>query len=269
MKISKEQLSKLNNFVGSGDFINANIIFFGNEEGLGSLELKEAIKRRCNLHDKEDTPRLSNNIFYRKNWEIEEKAVNSSMLQFQSRILLFLNNQNGNWFLKKDEEPILFQQIKEYQRAQLYRESISYKFKSALIDLRPLPRFTEKEWPYANINRSEYLKAFQFKRENGIAEDLLKLKNQRAQNIKTVFDSSKKAKVIVGIGDKHSKRNLFEQLYNAYFTNIIEGKCFQSQIKHNGKALNIILSNFFDYRSLGLENLKELSQIIRKCIEGD
>lgn len=267
MKISNEQLKKLNYFCGSGDFPNANIIFFGNEEGLGGKKLKEVIENRCNLYDNKNTIKLSNNknIYYRKDWESDKKAINSSMLQFQARILLFLNNPKGNWFVKKGDDPDIFEQIKEYQRSQLYRECNNYKFKSALIDLRPLPRFVEKCWPYENVNECQYLKAFQFNIESGIGDKLLHFRNERAQIIKNLFDTSKKINVIVGIGDKKTKRNLFEKSYNAKFLEIIEGKCFQSQIQLNGQIINIFLSNFFDYQVLGLKNLEKLAHLIKEC----
>jgi hypothetical protein len=35
MKLTKEQFLKLNAFCGYGDFNNAEVIFFGMEEGLG------------------------------------------------------------------------------------------------------------------------------------------------------------------------------------------------------------------------------------------
>jgi|GEM_PF-6427308 len=265
--ITKEQLAILNSFCGTGDFLNADIIFFGNEEGLGGDNLEKVLSERIGESKRNNCiiPNKPLNGHYRTTWAVEKETARSQMLQFQVRLLLFLNNPKENWFALKEEAPLIFEQIKEYQRVNLYRENNNYNLKSALVDLRPLPRYNETEWPFKNLDRQQYISAFKFTKRAKVDKLYSDLKEERIKIIQNLFHACHNVKVIVGIGDKDSKKRFFEVLFVEIVFETIwlsDKTCFHATIDLNGKLVHIFLSNFFDYRAFGLNNLENLARKI-------
>ena len=176
--MTEEQLRRMILFVGYGDYKNAKIIFFGNEEGLANdADLPSEIDIRCNHYYNEgiciipNDPELGFYTIIQNNGE--DQYINSPMLLFQSRLMLHFNNHEVDWFQNAIDMPARFLCIKEYQKLLLYKEPQPL-IKSALVDLRPLPRPNEGVvWPeeYEILNEHHYFQVFSYVNNINIPED--------------------------------------------------------------------------------------------------
>lgn len=290
ISISESQIDRLMSWFGYGDLKNADIIFLGNEEGLGGVagELESVLQGRAEVLGNNPRCWLGNN---RKNgcWEISayeadvqlrsytnklkgihtnwEPFTKSEMLQFQARMLLAIENENGEWFKKKDESPENYCKINEFVGESLY--SPNAKVKSFLMDLRFLPRANESYWPFESIDRDKYLKAFSYSPREMKNEYFQKYARPRAEILKKAIETSS-AKVIVGIGDKNAKKNFFEMFVKNGWgeINFVEEtlstcKIYSASANIGDRKVSILLSPFFSSYGknlLRLAGLKELTE---------
>lgn len=230
MYISKEQLSRMIAFVGYGDFSGSKILFFGNEEGTsGGPDLEIEINRRCNQYLNEGIPILPGNPeagFYII--PQIDRLVKSPMLSFQARLLLHLSYPEVDWFQTKSHKPARYECINAYQANLLYKESTPL-IKSALVDLRPLPRSYESAWPYENLIQEKYNKAFSYGSQKNLGNFYQELSMRRSEVIRRLLNNSGQAKILIGIGAKEIKKRLLSQIFNgAQFDKIELGNryCF-------------------------------------------
>lgn len=285
-QLSSDEIEKLLAFVGFGNREKSNILFFGNEEGLGGYELHHAIKAKCAVYGNNEHSYITQNWrdgFYEipevidpeykkvmkelRGELLEETSLFSPMLEFQARIALHLQDPEQDWFSKREDNPENFEVIKKYYQTSLYHEDS--KFPLSLMDLRPFPRRNEKdEWPYSNIDRSQYLRAFSFNPSAKIDPLYQELRDKRASILKRAIECSN-ANFIVGIGDKESKRRFFEQVFSTAErplqfeeVKLTKDKCevYKTSLILKNRTITVLLSDFFDYRNIGLAGLEKLTK---------
>ncbi len=271
MYISIDQLFRMIAFVGYGDFSNAEIIFFGNEEGTaGGPDLEIEINKRCHQYLNEGTPICSRNPeagFY----IIPQNNIigNIPMLQFQARLLLHLINQKVDWFQTKANKPARFECIKAYTTYLLYKET-SPLIKSALVDLGPLPRSNGNAWLYENLNRRQYDRAFSYENQDNIDNYYLELSLQRSKVIKRLLNKCGQAKILIGIGKKDIKKRFLTQAFNNPHFDILDlgnSFCHYTELSmENGKLIHVFLCDFFNNRNFKLNNLQALAEKIYPLI---
>ncbi|MFK3988098.1 hypothetical protein [Exiguobacterium mexicanum] len=302
--LSEEEMKRLEKWFGYGAFREADIVFFGNEEGLGGYPI-EAVRARTRVYGKNSDTWLgegwengywdeSGHTGYKLLGEVtneiraekglaphnkKEGNPRSTMLDFQARLLLALEQPEYDWFALKDgkkDEETTNKWKEKYERIQTLYDK-DHKIKAALMDWRPLPRQDENTWPY-QLDQNEYLKAFKpgkrylKKIQSAIETDNLDGLNEygkmvvaRTKLLKRVIEQFD-FPVIVASGDPDAKENLFKLIFAD------EGITFEEKTLSNGKRykkalvyvgnreLTILLSLFFDYRSncLGRDGLRDL-----------
>jgi hypothetical protein len=262
MKLSKEQYELLNAYIGQGNFTSAHYVFFGNEFGLSESATILTYLTRIKSYI------LKNNIYVLNDkWEngfmlteADCAPVKSIFIQFISRLILALESNNDKWFNKLSIEDKLI--LNYYIEKRLNRED------ECIINLRPLPRSTERVWPYDNISQKDYIKTYNFLLKNGLSESLRIHCDQkstlvnhlgftRTEILQKLFKNLDN-KILIGIGDKRNKRKFIESIY----PDIIFKEQNKMFISHKPK---IILSDYFDNKNgIGLEGLHNVFKIIKK-----
>jgi len=94
------------------------------------------------------------------------------------------------------------------------------------------------------------------------------LRTERSKILYNVFNRTAETKVIIGIGDRHTKRRFFEEYYEIVspFEGMDLGKgkeeVFVGDIRINKETIPVFLSNFFQSgHGIGLQGLRNLSKI--------
>lgn len=286
MQITTTLLDRLTPWFGYGNFREAQVIFFGNEEGLSGRadRLELMLKARAELLGNDPQNWINDNresgCWESSGRDADKKLVayinkltgeqeewvpftKSPMLQYQARLLLALEEPNQDWFVSGESE--VFEIVKKYVADCLYTDKA--KIKSGLVDLRTLPRANEKEWPFS-LNESEYKRAFTYNR-NSSKSSLFELAEKRANVLKTVFESFP-SPVIIGIGDRYAKMNFFKRYIVDKFgkkpifykAKLSTCEIFVSDIEFNNRVVKVLLCPFFDHYGHGhlkLQGLKELT----------
>jgi hypothetical protein len=229
----------LHQYIGYGFLEKSSVIFFGNEFGTAGTPFDDV---RNNFLE---TTNFDN---YLINPKYFSPSIKSFFLQFVSRFMLAKESNNLIWLdekLSKENNLIL----NDYIINKLYKED------SCVVNLRPLPRPSERVWIYENINQKDYLKQWKFNNKITLSE----FTKIRLEILKDTFINSVD-KLIIGIGDKESKKKFFEYIYkDIKFEEIILGK----HLIYFNKERKIYLSNYFDYRcSIGLNGLKMLYEFV-------
>jgi hypothetical protein len=272
-----DKIERLIGFCGYGNFESANIIFMGNEEGLGGGAIEDEIaKRTCKFW--EEGKAIDGNE-KAKGYYIDKQTyadTRGPFLEFSSRLMKYLNSpEHTDYFKKNSEDPGTFRKIKEYKIFSLYHERPDLNFRSALVDYRPLPRANESLTYsiYDILNErfdwKQYSRAFRFQERN-VDDYHLNLRNLRSDILKNVFTRSQETHAIIGIGDKLTKRKFFEThfAFREQFKgrSLSQGKdeLFYGKIMINGNIIPIFLSDFFQSgRGIGLSGLEMLAKIIK------
>jgi hypothetical protein len=271
MDLLPKNFLKLNSFCGSGDFRNAEIVFFGNEEGLDRDDIQDVLKQRfneVNTNVKIVSDYLEGH--YRIDWKTDDKAGKSQMINYQCRIINFLQEEgiNDDWFLPKGKNLKIDKKIEEYRVKHLYREKIPGQIITALTELRPLPRKNESVWNYfKSIKKSQYFKAYGFSTVRGLHQEYSDFRNHRLKVLKNLFNHSKKCKFIIGIGDQKAKLKFFKKVDpDIVFEPVPDcnNKLLQANTKFNGKLVNIYLLKFFGNGHMSLSDLKSVALILKK-----
>lgn len=255
MIMTPDILMWLHRSIGQGPINDSSLIIFGNEfgsaRGHGSTE--DSINQFINEFKTRKLLKINEGFTV---LDIDQPPVTSSFLQFVSRLSLALQHNDDRFFGELSSEGKAF--LNDYIMNKLYRKN------EAVINFRPLLQPTENHWPYENISESAYYKLYNFTLKNNITN---KYKEIRVKILKEAFNMIKKDAIILGSGDKENKRAFFETIY--------------PEIKFSEKKLNdtykiyyssntnkkIILSNYFDNRTLGLDNLRDLYYFIKKFRE--
>ncbi|UYZ21734.1 hypothetical protein [Mesobacillus jeotgali] len=281
--LSNDELEKLQAFIGYGDLRKSKIIFLGNEEGLGGYELDYSIKAKYEAYGKNSSTYLNVDNWKDGYYEIPENVeenykkvllnlrgrLNSEdslfapMLEFQARIIKNILQPNRNWFLKKSEDEDAYKEIKEYYQRSLYNRNSQYNV--SLMDFRSLPRKNERDdWPFENINCSQYIKAFEFNPHSKLDDFYMNLQKQRGRVLKQAIEYSV-ADTIIGIGAKHAKKRFFEQNFDSvefksYKLSKGKPQLYKGELSLKDRTITVLLSDFFDYRTIGLDGLEKIAK---------
>lgn len=271
------QIEKLISFCGYGNFDTANIIFLGNEEGLGGGEIKDEITKRTREfwdNGKAIVGNEKTNGYYVDIQTYED--TRSPFLEFSSRLMMYLNSpEHIDYFKKNSEDSKTFLEIKKYKINTLYHERPDLNFRSVLVDYRPLPRANES-LTYSiyreldsRFDWKQYSRAFRFQKRN-VDDYHLYLREFRSEILKNIFTRDQETLAIIGIGDKQTKRRFFEthiaflEPFRDRYLSKDKAELFYGKILINGYIIPIFLSDFFQSgRGIGLEGLKILSKIIK------
>ena len=233
MILTDDQILMLHKHIGYGPIDTARILVFGNESGTaGEPTLELSIK---NLIEKYKTRKLLNIGEGFSITEIDTPPVNSTFIQFIGRLCLAVRYQDTRFFgmLTPQGRNLL----NNYIMNSVCREH------SALINLRPFPRPTERIWPYENMLKKDYNNNYNFKRRHNQQNELTKM---RIQILKDAFELNTKS-IIIGSGDKENKRAFFQTIYpEIEFKEVI----YDELITYiTLKPKKIILTDYFDNRS--------------------
>lgn len=250
MILTNGQMKLLFRCVGGGPIDKAKIVMFGNElgtaEGGGSTETTiESFKK-----DWTSYPVLKVGPGF-VTTHIGTLPVNSVFLQGVSRMALAIRHKESRFFnvLTGEGRAVLNKYILE----ELYRTETS------VINLRPLPRSTERHWDYENIDENRYQSLFNFtlsRTQESPWKDL------RITVLKEAFKLAKNS-LILGAGDRHNKKAFLTLVYPGIkFKSIKLENNIQIYVSDNPR---IILSNYYSpYTGLGLDGLKILYEYIEK-----
>ncbi|MBU8915117.1 hypothetical protein BGM25_03535 [Bacillus sp. FJAT-29953] len=294
MKLSREQFEKLNAFAGYGDQKQADVIYFGMEEGLGGKDIEPNIMARCEYYGKDsrgwfNPTTWKDGYFERCGSEAAEKMAacltdlgldnpadgsngNIQSLEFMSRLSLFLKEPEKPWFALKGEQPELYDRITAYWRnARLFHAD--EKIKTALFDWKPLPRANVSDWPYEVEDdlflKKEYEDAFDFKEHSN--PFLTEMVQKRLELLGRVV-STETFSTLIAFGGRTGKvRILTEALSRVTkdpiaFQEVVLPESKQTisvaELTINGKKRLFICSPFFDSKVLSRKGLEELAQYI-------
>ena len=284
--MNKKHIFKLLRFCGYGDYPNIQVLYIGNEEGLGGAENAQVINARINKYYNKGIQLVEGNRNEGYYWNPPKAgpAPNVPILNFMARQMLRFNEGNGiNWFQTFQENPQAKDQIIQYLGNELFREGNDRSFRSGLFDLRPLPRLNERQRPglYGNdFKWGVYLRAFRYSlRFNQGLQPYSQWRIIRAEIFVNLLQTAENLRVIIVPGDRHGKKRFFE------FINLLEGvellhnfeernlPCGQpyyyNEISINNRAqIPIYIPNFFQSgRGIGLNGLEELTEVIRPIIQ--
>ncbi|MGV3463903.1 MAG: hypothetical protein ACO1OT_01240 [Heyndrickxia sp.] len=266
--LSKEEYNTLLSFFGYGNFLEADIIFFGNEEGAGGYSIQANVNARCQSYGRNQNGEyinvLDKNDWTKGFWDLEDTNrpkiesylieedtlqesgfTSSAFLRATARISLGLENRNdesSKWFKSFGENPKEAEKIKSYIISNLFKKHDGIQ--TALADWCPLPRENQSQWPseYANIGDSIenlYLKAFQslpirnkqkyIDKFSNYLEDV----NKRLSVLKNAFLSTP-AQIIIGFGGAGGmKKTALERMFGK---EVFEPFVFQSVAMGNLKS---------------------------------
>lgn len=249
MIITPEQLLWLHRSIGQGPIDKATFIIFGNEFGCarGRSDTNSSINQFINEFQTRKLLKINEGFTV---LDIDSPPVTSTFLQFISRLSLALKHEDDRFFGELSNEGKTF--LNNYIMSSLYREN------EAVINFRPLLQSTENHWDYENISESAYYNLYDFTTKNQKSN---KLKELRVNILKEAFNLIKKESFIIGAGDKNNKKAFFETIYPEI--KFSEEKLSDSYtIYFSNNIKKIILSNYFDNRTIGLGNLKLLYEFI-------
>ncbi len=273
-----KDIEKLVRFCGYGNYDSANVIFLGNEEGLGGGEIEGEVRKRIEDYWNHGTAldgRSNENGYYVKG--NGGGNARGHFLLFSARLMLWLNDQSdGDYYFKTQAEDYkAFDTIRNYKMDTLYNEEMDkFDYRSALLDLRPLPRAQENmmyslyEKIDKDFNWQQYKKAFQFNSKR-VDDYHLYLRGERARILQNIFNRDVDIRVIIGIGAKADKRRFFEEYFEFEMPfedrklskNKVELFC--GKLRIGNRIIPVFLADFFQGGfGIGLEGLKILSDLI-------
>ena len=237
--ISKEQYSLLNRYIGQGD-LDSPVTFFGNEPGTSGPDISETLKFI------ENNPRIEvGSGFMLK--EAYAHPTTSDFARFISRLCLGIRYKDDRWFDNLSS-------LGKVTLAEHIMAPACIKHHS-LVNLRPLPRPSENSWDYSNINKKDYLRKWNFTLKGHYSDPE---KEERISILKEFFDA--RTGVVIGVGDRHNKKEFFELLYPEiiFHKAELDNHNVYFSIEHK-----IILSNYFNNRNgIKLSGLKDLYYFI-------
>lgn len=233
--LSLEEYEVLLAYVGCGNFPNADIIVYGNEEGTGGYSVEANVKARVKYFGRDQIngnyiscidEKCWENGFYEKSASGGGRKVEQFLLpheniqqngftggvfnQALARICLQLEEKDkNNFFQSKLDNEVAWSLINSFIVNDLYisRNGIQ----TALADWRPLPRSIESKWPPQykliadSLKPNPYLNVFnnpkgrEKKTDVSAFRDFRKDMERRLDILKNLFITSK-SRVIIGIG---------------------------------------------------------------------
>jgi len=248
INLDANKLNVFNSYLGQGNFKKASLVFFGNESGTSNNRTADDIYNHIVRE------MLDNKVINFKGAFTLRKPectpLNSVYIQFMARFLLALENNDEKWFKKLSKKNKL--ELNKYIKNKLNRNY------SCNINLRPLPRSTERHWDY-KINEKQYLKSFNFTSKNISINQYNSNRLTYLINIfKYLFD---KGTPIISIGDMKNKKSFFELFFNI---NLIELSLNKSYKIYYNLDYKLLLTNYWDNKNgLGLKGLHKIYKFIK------
>lgn len=241
MILTTEQYKILASYIGYGVMNKPLICFFGNESGTGGMTTDTYIPKFIKDLQTWDKYVFKGGGFVLS--AIHDLPVSSIFLQFIGRLMLAIEHKDENWFGSLSTSGISF--LNNYIINRFNKEN------TCVFNLRPLPRPTERIWPYENIDERHYINSYNFKLKRPVTDEF---KEIRMNAFKNGFVQIGDA-LIIGIGDKENKKLFFENLFKCSFL------LFENM--YICKDPNIILCNYFDNKhGIGLLGLQKLYRYI-------
>jgi hypothetical protein len=249
MDLNEMMFNVFNRYLGQGNFKKARVVFFGNESGCTGDKSPLDI----NIHLAQQI--LCNKVLNKNNGFTLRKpfqeSANSTYNQFQGRFMLALENDDDKWFgkLSKEDKKIL----ETYIKKSLSRDD------SCNINLRPLPRPSERVWPY-KISKDEYLNSYKISSKK---HALNKYNITRIACLIDIFNFFIKRKDvrIIGIGDVDNKAAFFEKYLNIKLTELVFDGAYKL---YYNKEHKIFLTPYWDNRcGIKLQGLKTLYNFLK------
>jgi len=253
MILTNSQYELLSKCVGAGQLDSAPIVIFGNEPGIaGARDIEHALSIFESRYNAGKIFKIGEGFSIVSN---DSQPVNSIFLQFCARLELGLKHRREEFFDQLSLQGIAV--LNNHIMNSLFNGN------SSLINLRPLPRSTERLWVYSNIKEKDYYKLYNFNRKGDFTDQF---KQQRMQVMKQAFSMIKDS-LILGTGDKHNKKEFLKLMYpNILFEEInLDG--LQILVSRYPR---IILSNYYDHRSgIKLSGLKQIYNFIIENFIGE
>jgi len=247
--INKDDIELLYSFLGIGPFLKAKFVFLGNEFGLSSKSINDLLNIIKNKIRNNDITYI--NKAFILDYINDSSSIKSIFVQFCSRLLLALETKDERWFGELSKLGKI--SLNNYILNKLHKEN------SCIINLRPLPRPTERQWIYENINEKDYMKKFNYILKNYKGDNL---SNERLINFNIFLNKVQNA-VKICSGNKENKKYFFLQL-----NKILNENKYQFELIDDfyiDKINKIIISNYFDNRS-GIK-LNGLNKLYHKILE--
>ena len=219
MELLENEYKLLCSYIGYGVVNQPRICFFGNESGTGGMYIDDYIPKF--IKDLEYSVQLKHALILPK---INDLPVSSVFLQFISRLLLAIEQNDVVWFEILSKIDVV--NLNYYILNRFNKEN------TCVFNLRPLPRPTERVWPYSTVNKKDYIKSYNFCLKH---PHINRFKQIRMQSLYDGFEQIKNT-LIIGIGDKENKKKFFEELYECSFIKINDF--------YYEKYRKIILSNY-------------------------
>ncbi|MFW6311236.1 MAG: hypothetical protein ACOC1K_03265 [Nanoarchaeota archaeon] len=162
--------------------------------------------------------------------------------------MLAYNHKDDRFLDKLSSQGVSY--VNKYMYDKLHIEN------SAIINLRSLPRPSESSWIYQNINEKSYSTDYNFLRKKYNTSENTRPRLKAL--IRAFYKPS--SPFILGTGDKHNKRAFFEKFLSIDFR---KEKLYTGKEIYIANDKKIILTDYFDHRSLGLKSLKEIYNIAK------
>lgn len=256
-QISQDVLEKLINHIGYGvgesDPSSVEVLIIGNESGTGGKSLEDFLNS-THVAKQESS-----------NDAIDATKI-SPFLQYIKRLSLYMQDGNENWFKSKRN----FEPTEDFSR--ITKDWCGSN--THLIDIRPLPRTNETQWPYEpfNIDKAHYLEAFNNFNVNATAPygEWVKRRKIHLNNQLTSYPN---LKYIIAPGAHFMKKTFLENCFpfDNPFTRIefvnARGKKKDFWVNHftlNGREVKVCICSFFNHYLLGLDGLKYMATEILK-----
>lgn len=269
-QMTEEQYRTLLSFVGYGDFANADIIVFGNEEHADGYSIEANVTARTNLFGRSDDGSFLHRInFDDENYVYYESSVETGRQKIQTlhaleepntmplhpklslldlslaRLVLSLERtDDGDWFSGADQAE-QWAQVKTFASQQLFCPRAT-GIRTAITDWKPLPRNKADQWysvPYGAIADhypNAYSRAFDkplrkagFKTLESSFSNFYEDMKQRALSLKQVFEQSSARVVLCLGGSTGFKKDALELMYGR---NIFQEMTFQNVDMYNANG---------------------------------
>jgi len=247
-------LSHLGYGVGELEPNLVEVLVIGNESGTGGQSLNEFLNNTHVIKQESSNDAI-------------DATKTSPFLQYIKRLSLYMQDGNEKWFKSKRN----FECAEDF--SWITKEWCGSN--THLIDIRPLPRTNESQWPYEafNINEALYLEAFNNFNLNAKApygEWVMRRKIHLNQQL-ALYPN---LKYIIAPGAQFMKKTFLENCFpfDKSFTSIVyvntRGKKKEflvNEFSLNGREVKVCICSFFNHYLLGLDGLKYMAtEILQK-----
>lgn len=304
--LERQEIEKLNKFVGFGDFSENDVLFFGIEEGLGPKQLVSVQEKhlaeavlRLDYFGKNpeycqngkncvdgysvkgiETDNLREECYkdLRLNY-VPPKSSSGNYVNYASRMLLALGEENSQetdeaidkWFVDMSVDSPTVKIIRH--RMAVGVDSAYLGRKASLTDWHPLPRQNIDGGIFiGDFDEKEFINTFDFKTSDD--DFSVKMRNARLGIYKNIFNR-RHIPIVIGIGAKGDMIKLYTNIFGElkdefpkfYYSKLPEKiGLFWAKIDFGEKSTFVVCINHF--RRMSLAQLKGITLKIRKLQRG-